>query len=41
MEDLIGEPDDCVGAFLCLASSQLSGYVTGQQLEVNGGQSMP
>jgi 3-oxoacyl-[acyl-carrier protein] reductase len=37
----IGEPDDCVGAFLYLASDQLSGYVTGQILEVNGGQYMP
>ncbi|RZI96159.1 MAG: glucose 1-dehydrogenase [Variovorax sp.] len=37
----IGDPDDCVGAFLYLASAQLSGYVTGQVLEVNGGQYMP
>lgn len=37
----IGEPDECVGAFLYLASPQLSGYVTGQILEVNGGQYMP
>ncbi len=37
----IGEPDECVGAFLYLASVQLSGYVTGQILEVNGGQYMP
>jgi 3-oxoacyl-[acyl-carrier protein] reductase len=37
----IGEPDDCVGAFLDLASEQLSSYVTGQILEVNGGQYMP
>ena len=37
----IGAPDDCVGAFLFLASPQLSGYVTGQILEVNGGQYMP
>ena len=37
----IGDPDDCVGAFLYLASPQLSGYVTGQILEVNGGQYMP
>ncbi|VTU34374.1 3-oxoacyl-[acyl-carrier-protein] reductase FabG [Variovorax sp. PBL-H6] len=37
----IGSPDDCVGAFLYLASEQLSGYVTGQSLEVNGGQYMP
>jgi 3-oxoacyl-[acyl-carrier protein] reductase len=37
----IGEPDDCVGAFLYLASAQMSSYVTGQILEVNGGQYMP
>ncbi len=37
----IGEPDECVGAFLYLASNQLSGYVTGQIIEVNGGQYMP
>jgi 3-oxoacyl-[acyl-carrier protein] reductase len=36
-----GEADDCVGAFLFLASDQLSGYVTGQVIEVNGGQYMP
>jgi len=37
----IGEPEECVGAFLYLASESLSGYVTGQILEVNGGQYMP
>lgn len=37
----LGTPDECVGAFLYLASEQLSGYVTGQILEVNGGQYMP
>jgi 3-oxoacyl-[acyl-carrier protein] reductase len=37
----IGTPDECTGAFLFLASNQLSGYVTGQILEVNGGQYMP
>jgi 3-oxoacyl-[acyl-carrier protein] reductase len=36
-----GTPDDCVGAFLFLASPTLSSYVTGQILEVNGGQLMP
>lgn len=36
-----GEPDECAGAFLYLASAQMSGYVTGQILEVNGGQYMP
>jgi 3-oxoacyl-[acyl-carrier protein] reductase len=37
----IGTPEDCVGAFLFLASDALSGYVTGQNLHVNGGQAMP
>ena len=36
----IGAPRDCVGAFLFLASDDLSGYVTGQILHVNGGQFM-
>jgi 3-oxoacyl-[acyl-carrier protein] reductase len=39
--DRLGVPEDCIGAFLYLASDQLSGYVTGQMLEVNGGQYMP
>jgi 3-oxoacyl-[acyl-carrier protein] reductase len=37
----LGTPEECVGAFLYLASEQLSGYVTGQIIEVNGGQYMP
>jgi 3-oxoacyl-[acyl-carrier protein] reductase len=37
----IGTPADCVGAFLFLASPTLSGYVTGQNIHVNGGQAMP
>jgi 3-oxoacyl-[acyl-carrier protein] reductase len=37
----IGTSEECVGAFLYLASEQLSGYVTGQIIEVNGGQYMP
>jgi 3-oxoacyl-[acyl-carrier protein] reductase len=37
----VGTSEDCVGAFLYLASAELSGYVTGQVLEVNGGQLMP
>jgi 3-oxoacyl-[acyl-carrier protein] reductase len=37
----IGTPADCVGAFLFLASQTLSGYVTGQNIHVNGGQVMP
>jgi 3-oxoacyl-[acyl-carrier protein] reductase len=37
----LGTVDECLGAFLYFASEQLSGYVTGQILEVNGGQYMP
>jgi 3-oxoacyl-[acyl-carrier protein] reductase len=37
----VGTPDDCVGAFLFLASDALSGYMIGQIIEVNGGQLMP
>jgi len=37
----IGTSEDCVGAYLFLASPTLSGYVTGQIIEVNGGQLMP
>lgn len=37
----VGQPADCVGAFLFLASAQMSGYITGQNIHVNGGQVMP
>jgi len=37
----LGVAEDCVGAYLFLASPSLSGYVIGQVLEVNGGQLMP
>jgi 3-oxoacyl-[acyl-carrier protein] reductase len=37
----LGLADDCTGTFLFLASDDLSGYVTGQVIEVNGGQLMP
>ncbi len=37
----VGTPEDCVGAYLFLASQTLSGYITGQIIEVNGGQLMP
>ena len=37
----LGTADECAGAFLYLASDALSGYVTGQVIEVNGGQLMP
>jgi 3-oxoacyl-[acyl-carrier protein] reductase len=36
-----GTAEDCVGAYLFLSSDLLSGYVTGQIIEVNGGQAMP
>ncbi len=36
-----GVAEDCVGAYLFLASAALSGYVVGQVIEVNGGQLMP
>lgn len=34
----LGTAQDCAPAYLFLASNALSGYVTGQVLEVNGGQ---
>lgn len=37
----VGEADECVGTFLYLCSDTLSGYVTGQVIEVNGGLLMP
>lgn len=36
----LGTPEDCAGTALYLASDALSGYVTGQVIEVNGGQFM-
>ncbi|WP_421723427.1 SDR family NAD(P)-dependent oxidoreductase [Bauldia sp.] len=36
-----GVAEECVGAYLFLASNALSGFVTGQIIEVNGGQLMP
>ncbi len=36
-----GTPEECVGAFFFLASDAMSGYITGQIIEVNGGQLMP
>ncbi|HUG56802.1 MAG TPA: SDR family oxidoreductase, partial [Candidimonas sp.] len=36
-----GVAQECVGAFVYLASNSQSGYVTGQIIEVNGGQYMP
>jgi 3-oxoacyl-[acyl-carrier protein] reductase len=37
----VGVAEDCVGAFLFLASDELSGYVTGNIVHVNGGMYMP
>jgi len=37
----IGSADECVGTFVYLASDAMSGYLTGQIIEVNGGQHMP
>jgi 3-oxoacyl-[acyl-carrier protein] reductase len=37
----LGTADECAGTFVFLASDELSGYVTGQVIEVNGGQYMP
>ncbi len=35
-----GQPDDCVGAALLLAS-EAGAFITGQTIEINGGMSMP
>ncbi|MBP0594727.1 SDR family oxidoreductase [Paraburkholderia sp. LEh10] len=37
----LGTAEECTGAFLFLASDEASSYVTGQIIEVNGGQVMP
>ena len=37
----VGTSDECAGTFIYLASDKLSGFVTGQVIEVNGGQLMP
>ena len=36
-----GTPEECVGTALFLASPAMSGYITGQVIEVNGGQLTP
>ena len=36
----LGIAEDCVAAYLFLASAALSGYIIGQTIEVNGGQLM-
>jgi 3-oxoacyl-[acyl-carrier protein] reductase len=37
----LGTSEDCVGAFEFLADDTMSSYITGQVIEVNGGQLMP
>jgi 3-oxoacyl-[acyl-carrier protein] reductase len=37
----LGTAEDCVGAYVFLAAGSMSGYVTGQIIDVNGGQLMP
>ncbi|MSU88466.1 SDR family oxidoreductase [Rhodobacteraceae bacterium 2CG4] len=37
----LGVAEECVGAYLFLASAELAGYIIGQTIEVNGGQLMP
>ncbi len=37
----LGTPEDLVGAYLFLASDNLSAFITGQVIDVNGGQIMP
>jgi 3-oxoacyl-[acyl-carrier protein] reductase len=37
----LGTAEECAGTFVYLASQEMSGYVTGQVIEVNGGQYMP
>jgi len=37
----LGTSEDCVGAYEFLANDRMSGYITGQIIEVNGGQLMP
>ena len=37
----IGTVEECVGTYLYLASNQMSGFITGQVIEVNGGLHMP
>ncbi len=39
--DRLGTPEECTGMMLYLASDVMSSFVTGQVMEVNGGQVMP
>lgn len=36
----LGMAEDCVGAYIFLCSESMSGYITGQIIDVNGGQLM-
>lgn len=36
----LGTAEECVGTYLFLASSAMSGYITGQIIDINGGQLM-
>lgn len=36
----LGTAEECVGAYVFLASARMSGYITGQIIDVNGGQLM-
>jgi 3-oxoacyl-[acyl-carrier protein] reductase len=36
----LGTVEECVGAYLFLSSNAMSGYITGQIIDVNGGQLM-
>jgi 3-oxoacyl-[acyl-carrier protein] reductase len=37
----VGTAEECAGVFLFLASPALSGYISGQNIHVNGGQFIP
>jgi 3-oxoacyl-[acyl-carrier protein] reductase len=37
----LGTAEECAGAYVFLASESMSGYITGQIIDVNGGQLMP
>ncbi len=37
----LGTSEECVGTYLFLASNAMSGYITGQTIDINGGQMTP
>jgi 3-oxoacyl-[acyl-carrier protein] reductase len=37
----LGTAEECVGAYIFLVAPSMSGYITGQIIDVNGGQLMP